>query len=124
MPEYVVEIICNRAFVGVLPDSFQFPENIPDESRSLIGRTFLAAPLLQAVDCQEIKVSGNEDFDEHDSEIGRVLYAFTHHVYEETEGKLIPADLQGMTSVILWFYGLRIVRYARIYVRRRRVYLI
>ena len=64
-----------------------------------MGRTFLAAPLLLAGECKEMKLTGNDEFNIHDSEIGRAMDAFTHHVWAETGGNMIPADLQGMVLI-------------------------
>jgi hypothetical protein len=54
-------------------------------------------PLLQTKGIYtERKFSGNEEIGFNDDHAGQVVDAFAHHILEETGGRFMMADIQGI----------------------------
>jgi myosin-heavy-chain kinase len=73
------------------PPSYKCPD-----TRSLLFRNFLAAPLLNLQGTTERKFSGNETAGHNTDDEGAVIDAFAHGVVVDSQETIVLVDLQGM----------------------------
>ncbi|EIM92067.1 uncharacterized protein STEHIDRAFT_136098 [Stereum hirsutum FP-91666 SS1] len=98
----------DEAFLGKVADSNiqkgSKDASDPDE-RSLLWPMFLATPLIPD-SYQEVKFSGNEQWEGNSTVVGRVIDAYAHHTVLDTAKEYLFVDLQGFInskgSVILF----------------------
>jgi len=91
------------AFIGKVTELRPAPSESQEDTRSLRYGVFMAAPLLESgPGYVETKFSGNDDISENTDVIGRVMDAFTHHVLADSRGTILPVDLQGDVSQMIY----------------------
>lgn len=87
----------DEAFLGKVADSNiqkgSKDASDPDE-RSLLWPMFLATPLIPD-SYQEVKFSGNEQWEGNSTVVGRVIDAYAHHTVLDTAKEYLFVDLQG-----------------------------
>jgi myosin-heavy-chain kinase len=96
-----LEFNAGGAFVGTVANDIDLPVSAGDfDDRSLIYRTFLAAPLLPfgKPGYKEDKWSGTNQTGDNQTATGCVLAAFAHHSVVDSNKTCLLVDLQGLVS--------------------------
>jgi hypothetical protein len=87
----------NDTFVGTVVGAMPPPPSYKNpDTRSLLFRTFLAAPLLELRGATERKFSGNEVAGQNTDDDGAVIDAFAHSVLVDSQETILLVDLQGI----------------------------
>lgn len=104
------------AFLGSVTSKLQPPPQANEkDTRSLIFKDFLAAPLLSTKGLYtEKKFSGCNEAGDNNDLVGHVVDAYAHHILINSSGTFLMTDLQGMLfffhySFLLIFYILGVV---------------
>jgi hypothetical protein len=86
-----------EAFIGtVAADIRNAPKDNVDDDRTLVYKTFLAAPYIPHGDGYvEEKWSGTNQAGDNNGPLGRVMDAFAHHSLVDSDYTAVIVDLQG-----------------------------
>lgn len=87
-----------NAFVGtVTADIGALPADGTKDQRTLVYRTFLAAPYIpHGEGYSEDKWSGTDQAGNNNDHLGHVMDAFAHHSLVDSNNTAVIVDLQGM----------------------------
>ncbi|KAF9487146.1 kinase-like protein, partial [Pleurotus eryngii] len=88
------------AFVAQVTSALpERPTNGAPDTRSLLFEHVLIAPFIERSALhQERKFSGSEQAGNNKDEVGKMMDAFAHHVFVDSQGSLIFTDIQGIIS--------------------------
>ena len=91
------------AFLGLAVDNvLSHPNNGKPDTRTIVYRTFLAAPYIASADgFIEQKWSGTNQAGDNKDPIGMVIDAFTHHSLIDSNYTAVLVDLQGKPHMFL-----------------------
>lgn len=94
------------AFLGsVTSDLLPPPQDEDKNTRSLLFKEFLAAPLLVTKGLYtERKFSGCLEAGDNNDNVGRVIDAYAHHILVDSGGTILMTDLQGTSLNFIFVY--------------------
>ncbi|KAG6380424.1 kinase-like domain-containing protein [Boletus reticuloceps] len=89
-----------RTFIGTVEEAIPpKPMDGSEDNRTLLFKTFLAAPLLSCDGLyQERKFCGNTDIPQNEDRLGLAIDAYIHHALVDSGKTVLLSDLQGIVA--------------------------